>query len=43
MDQALASSDLEESYALWQLAQWDGETGVIQEGDCLLYTSHTPY
>ena len=33
MDQALASSDLEESYALWQLAQWDGETGVIQEGD----------
>ena len=33
MDQALASSDLEESYALWQLAQWDGTTGVTQEGD----------
>ena len=29
----LASSDLEESYALWQLAQWDGTTGVTQEGD----------
>ena len=33
MDQALASGDLEESYALWQKAQWDGTTGVIQEGD----------
>ena len=33
MDQALACSDLEESYRLWQQAQWDGETGVTQEGD----------
>ena len=33
MDQALASGDLEESYALWQKAQWDGTTGVTQEGD----------
>lgn len=33
MDQALASSDLETSYELWQKAQWDGTTGVTQEGD----------
>ena len=33
MDEALASSDLEQSYELWKLAQWDGETGVIQDGD----------
>ena len=33
MDAALASTDLEESYGLWQLAQWDGSTGVTQEGD----------
>ena len=33
MDQALESPDLEESYALWQQAQWDGNTGVTQEGD----------
>ena len=33
MDAALASTDLEESYELWQLAQWDGSTGVTQEGD----------
>ena len=33
MDQALACSDLEESYELWQKAQWDGTTGVIQDGD----------
>lgn len=33
MDQALASSDLETSYELWQKAQWDGATGVTQEGD----------
>ena len=33
MDQALASGDLEESYALWQKAQWDGTTGVTQKGD----------
>lgn len=33
MDQALACSDLEESYRLWQQAQWNGETGVTQEGD----------
>ena len=33
MDQALAQNDLETSYQLWQQAQWDGETGVTQEGD----------
>lgn len=33
MDQALASNDLEESYELWKLSQWDGSTGVIQDGD----------
>lgn len=33
MDEALASSDLEASYALWQKAQWDGQTGVTQDGD----------
>ena len=33
MDAALASTDLEESYQLWQLSQWDGTTGVTQEGD----------
>ncbi len=33
MDQALASSDLEDSYELWKLAQWDGTTGVTQDGD----------
>ena len=33
MDQALASADLEESYKLWQKAQWDGPAGVTQEGD----------
>ena len=33
MDAALASTDLEESYQLWQLAQWDGSTGVTQDGD----------
>ena len=33
MDQALQCSDLEESYELWKLAQWDGTTGITQEGD----------
>ena len=33
MDQALCSSDLEHSYELWRKAQWDGATGVTQEGD----------
>ena len=33
MDQALASGGLEESYKLWQQAQWDGTTGVAQDGD----------
>ena len=33
MDEAFASSDLEESYKLWQQAQWDGTTGVTQDGD----------
>lgn len=33
MDQALASNDVEEANRLWKLAQWDGETGIIQDGD----------
>lgn len=33
MDAALAARDLQEAYALWQKAQWDGVTGVTQEGD----------
>lgn len=33
MNEALKSSDLEESYDLWKKAQWDGTTGVTQEGD----------
>ena len=33
MDQALASNDLEESYELWKLSQWDWSTGVTQDGD----------
>lgn len=31
MDEALASSSLEESYTLWQKAQWDGETGTVAD------------
>lgn len=33
MDEALVNTDLEESYELWKKAQWDGETGITQEGD----------
>lgn len=33
MDEALAASSLEESYELWKKAQWDGETGITQDGD----------
>lgn len=33
MDDALAATTLEESYELWKKAQWDGTTGIIQEGD----------
>lgn len=33
MDEALACSDLEESYELWKKAQWDGTDGITQEGD----------
>lgn len=33
MDEALKSSDLESSYELWKKAQWDGSTGITQEGD----------
>ncbi len=33
MDQALQTSSLEESYELWKKAQWDGTTGITQEGD----------
>lgn len=34
MDEALACTDLEESYWLWQMAQWDGFTGTVRSGDC---------
>ena len=33
MDEALASTDLEDSLKLWKKAQWDGTTGITQEGD----------
>lgn len=33
MDEALASGSLEDSYDLWQKAQWDGTTGITQDGD----------
>ena len=33
MDQAMASGNLEDSYELWKKAQWDGNTGVTQDGD----------
>ena len=33
MDQALAASDLEQSNRLWKQAQWNGETGLNQQGD----------
>ena len=33
MEQALESSDLEESYELWKKAQWDGGTGASGIGD----------
>lgn len=33
MDEALTSADLEQSYELWRKAQWDGTTGVTQDGD----------
>ncbi len=33
MDEALKSDDLEASYDLWKKAQWDGTTGITQEGD----------
>lgn len=33
MDEALESDSLEDSYELWKKAQWDGTTGVTQEGD----------
>ena len=31
MDQALSAATLEESYAYWQAAQWDGETGILED------------
>lgn len=33
MDQALAANDMEEAYGLWKKAQWDGSTGITQDGD----------
>jgi peptide/nickel transport system substrate-binding protein len=33
MDEALAAPTAEDSYELWKLAQWDGTTGITQEGN----------
>lgn len=33
MEEALQAKELQDAYRLWQKAQWDGSTGVIQEGD----------
>lgn len=33
MDEALEASNLEDSYELWQKAQWDGTDGITQDGD----------
>lgn len=33
MEEALQAKDLQDAYGLWQMAQWDGSTGVTQEGD----------
>ena len=33
MDEALADSDLEHSYELWRKAQWDGSSGITEQGD----------
>lgn len=33
MDEALKASNLEDSYELWQKAQWDGTDGITQDGD----------
>lgn len=33
MDEALKAENLEQSYELWKKAQWDGTTGITQEGD----------
>lgn len=33
MDQALAQTEIEDSYAYWEKAQWDGKTGVAPQGD----------
>lgn len=33
MDEALQSSDLETANELWKKAQWDGTTGITQDGD----------
>jgi peptide/nickel transport system substrate-binding protein len=33
MEEALACADTEASYELWKKAQWDGVTGITQDGD----------
>lgn len=33
MDEALQSSDMETANELWKKAQWDGTSGITQEGD----------
>ncbi len=33
MDDAMSETDLNKSYELWKKAQWDGTTGITQQGD----------
>ena len=33
MEEALKSTDINQSYELWKKAQWDGTTGITQQGD----------
>lgn len=34
MNAAMGSTDMNEAYELWKLAQWDGETGTSMRGEC---------
>ena len=33
LEKAMSSLSIEDSYEWWKKAQWDGETGITQEGD----------
>lgn len=33
LDEALAADTVEDSWPLWQKAEWDGQTGVAPQGD----------